>query len=176
MLERIVGGRVILRRPRMSDVDAIAEYCKDRQISKWISAMPYPYKKKDAVWFVNDAAKKWKNKTDYIYEIEYEGKLAGTIGLHIKGDDKAELGYWIGRPHWGKGLIPEAAKLLMNEAFKRLKLNKIYARYIEGNEKSERVMKKLGMKYEAWLRYDAKKNGKYVDVGQYCILKSEFKL
>jgi RimJ/RimL family protein N-acetyltransferase len=175
MLERIVGGRIVLRRPRMSDVDAISEYCKDRQISKWISTMPYPYKKKDAVSFVKDSVKKWKNKTDYIYEIEYEGKLAGTIGLHVKGDDKAELGYWIGKPHWGKGLIPEAAKLLMKEAFKRLNLNKIYARYLEGNEKSERVMQKIGMKYEAWLRYDAKKGKKYHDVTQYCILRREFK-
>jgi RimJ/RimL family protein N-acetyltransferase len=174
MLEKIVGERIILRRLRMSDADAITKYCKDREISKWITAMPHPYKKKDAVWFINDCKKKWKRKTEYIYVIECEGKLAGTVGLHIKPDDKAEIGYWIGRSHWGKGLVTEAARLLISAGFKKLKLHKIYALYLEGNEKSERVMKKLGMKYEAWLRDNTKKNGKYVDVGQYSILNSEF--
>lgn len=171
----IIGKRVVLRRPRMKDADAIAEYCSDRRISDWITAMPHPYKRKDAVWFVNDCKKKWRARTDYIYVIEYEGKLVGTVGLHFKKDDKAEIGYWLGRPFWGKGLVPEAAKLLMREGFNRLKLNKIYARYLKGNKKSERVMKKIGMKYEAWLLDDTKKGKKYYDVGQYCILRSEFR-
>ena len=174
-MEKIIGDRVTLRRPRISDADALTKYCNNRLISEWITAMPHPYKKKDAVWFINDCEKKWNAKTDYIYVIEYEGKLAGTVGLHIKKDDKAELGYWIGRPHWGKGLVTEAARLLMREGFKRLDLHKIYAIYLEGNEKSEKVMKKIGMKYEAWFREDAKRKGKYVNVGQYSILKREFK-
>jgi RimJ/RimL family protein N-acetyltransferase len=170
----IKGKRLTLRKPQMKDADDIAKYCNDRSISKWITAMPHPYKRKDAVWFIKDCEKKWRARTDYAYVIEYEGKLAGTVGLHIKQEDKAEIGYWISRPNWGKGLVTEAARLVMTEGFKKLKLHKIYARYLEGNEKSERVMKKLGMKYEAWLHDDAKRKGKYFDVGQYCILKSEF--
>ncbi len=171
----IKGKRVILRRPQMKDADTIAEYCADRQVSRWVTSMPSNYKRKDAVWFIKDTAKKWKDKIDYNYGIYCDGKLAGMVGLHVKKDDKAELGYWLGRPYWGKGLVPEAAKLLLREAFKQLKLNKIYARYLEGNEKSKRVMEKIGMKYEAWLRDDANKGKKYYDVGQYCILKREFK-
>ena len=159
----------------MTDVDDIVKYCADINVSKWITQMPHPYKKKDAVWWIKDSAKKWKQKTDYIYVIEYEGKLAGAVGLHIKGDDKGELGYWLGKPFWGKGLMTEAAKLLMKEAFKRLKMNKVYARFMEGNKASERVQQKLGMKYECWLHDDIKKNGKYLNAGQYYILRSQFK-
>ncbi len=175
MLERIIGERIILRRPRMSDADAITKYCNDRSISKWIVAIPHPYRRKDAVKFLKDVSKKWKKKTDYQYYIEYEGKLVGTVGLHVKEDDRAELGYWLGRPFRGKGLVTEAAKLLMKEGFRQLKLHRVYARFIKGNKPSESVMQKIGMKYEGTFREDVKRKGKYLDIVQYSILRREFR-
>ena len=58
-------------------------------------------------------------------------------------DDECELGYWIGKPFWGQGLIPEAAKELLRYAFEDLGMRAVWCGYYEGNEKSRRVQETL---------------------------------
>ena len=62
-------------------------------------------------------------------------------------DDECELGYWIGKDFWGRGLIPEAAKALLERAFSDLKMTTVWCGYYDGNEKSKRVQEKLGFVY-----------------------------
>ncbi len=83
-----------------------------------------------------------------------DGKTIGSIGLKLKGytdmtdrDDECELGYWIGKPFWGQGIIPEAANALLRRAFEVLNMRAVWCGYYEGNEKSHRVQKKLGFVY-----------------------------
>lgn len=166
----IKGKRVTLRKPKIKDAADIAKYCKEKDLSKWVTGMPHPYTKKHAIKFIKDCSKKWKTGS-YNLVIEKRGELVGMISISKKNFDKAEIGWWVGKPHWGKGCAPEAAKLLIKEGFKKLKLNKIYAHFKEGNKKSERVMQKTGMKYECLLKEDIKQNGKYYNLRQYCILK-----
>ena len=78
----------------------------------------------------------------------------GSIGLKLNGstdmtdrDDECELGYWIGKPFWGQGLIPEAARALLHRAFEALGMQAVWCGYYEGNEKSKRVQEKLGFVY-----------------------------
>lgn len=84
-----------------------------------------------------------------------DGSPVGSIGLHLKGstdmterDDECELGYWIGKPFWGQGLIPEAARELLRHAFEELGMRAVWCGYYEGNEKSRRVQEKLGFVYQ----------------------------
>ena len=62
-------------------------------------------------------------------------------------EDECELGYWIGKPYWGQGLIPEAARELLRFAFEQLGMTTVWCGYYEGNEKSRRVQEKLGFTY-----------------------------
>lgn len=62
-------------------------------------------------------------------------------------DTECEVGYWIGVPYWGRGLIPEAVKYLMKYAFETLKMNKMWCGYFEENSKSKRVAEKCGFTY-----------------------------
>ena len=62
-------------------------------------------------------------------------------------DTEGEIGYWIGVPYWGQGLIPEAVKKLIEYGFEELKLDKIWCGYFDGNEKSKRVQIKCGFRY-----------------------------
>ena len=78
----------------------------------------------------------------------------GSVGLKLKGhtdmtdrEDECELGYWIGKPFWGQGLIPEAARELLRYAFEALNMRAVWCGYYEGNEKSRRVQQKLGFVY-----------------------------
>ena len=83
------------------------------------------------------------------------GEPIGSVGLHLNGstdmtdrDDECELGYWIGRPFWGQGLIPEASRALLRHAFENLGMRAVWCGYYEGNEKSRRVQAKLGFVYQ----------------------------
>ena len=79
------------------------------------------------------------------------GRPIGSIGFHrndlAEDDDEYELGYWIGKPFWGQGLIPEAAREMLRYAFEDLKMNRIWCGYYDGNDKSRKVMDKLGFSY-----------------------------
>ena len=84
-----------------------------------------------------------------------DGKPIGSIGLHLNGhtdmtdrDDECELGYWIGKPFWGQGLIPEASRELLRYAFEELGMRAVWCGYYDGNVKSRRVQEKLGFVYQ----------------------------
>ena len=66
----------------------------------------------------------------------------------MKSDDECELGYWIGKPFWGRGLVPEAAREILRHAFEDLGMNKVWCGYFEGNAKSKRVQEKVGFRYQ----------------------------
>ena len=83
------------------------------------------------------------------------GEPAGSIGLlsgkgsHVAGiqPDEAKIGYWIGRPYWGQGLIPEAVRCLLHRCFTDLHISAVWGAYYDGNTKSRRVMDKCGFRF-----------------------------
>ena len=87
----------------------------------------------------------------YAVCLKEDGKPIGSIGLHrndlAERDDEYELGYWIGKPFWGQGLIPEASREMLRHAFEDLGMNRIWCGHYDGNVKSRRVQEKLGFVY-----------------------------
>ena len=87
----------------------------------------------------------------YAVCLKENGKPIGSVGLHrndlAENDDEYELGYWIGKPFWGQGLIPEASQELLRHAFEDLGMNRIWCGHYDGNMKSRRVQEKLGFVY-----------------------------
>lgn len=83
-----------------------------------------------------------------------DGTAIGSVGLKLgentdmtDREDECELGYWIGKPFWGQGLIPEACRELLRYAFEYLGMQAVWCGYYDGNEKSRRVQEKLGFSY-----------------------------
>jgi Acetyltransferases, including N-acetylases of ribosomal proteins len=75
------------------------------------------------------------------------GVLIGEkSGMHI-GEDEGEIGYWIGVPYWGRGLVPEAVRELMRHCFEEIGLVRLWCGYFDGNEQSRRVQEKCGFAY-----------------------------
>lgn len=70
-------------------------------------------------------------------------------GLHSAAmkPGEAEIGYWIGKPYWGQGFIPEAVNALLSRCFNELALDAVWCGYYEGNSKSKRVCEKSGFKF-----------------------------
>lgn len=79
------------------------------------------------------------------------GSVIGCVGFHrndlAEKEDEYELGYWLGKPFWGQGIVPEAAEELLRHAFEDLLMKRIWCGYYEGNFKSRRVIEKLGFVY-----------------------------
>jgi [ribosomal protein S5]-alanine N-acetyltransferase len=87
---------------------------------------------------------------------------------------RGELGYWIGRPYWGKGYGTEAARAVAAYGFDELGLNKVFAGAFSGNPGSWRILEKVGMKHEGTWRQHGMRDGEFVDLVYYGLLREEY--
>ena len=90
----------------------------------------------------------------YAVVLRETGEPVGSVGLLLppRGNGpleagEAEIGYWIGVPYWGQGLIPEAVEALLERCFTQLNCRRVWCSHFDGNEKSRRVMEKCGFVY-----------------------------
>lgn len=90
----------------------------------------------------------------YAVVLRETGKPVGSAGIMRRelggapmGEDEAEIGYWLGVPYWGQGLIPEAVRELLRRCFEDLGISAVWSGYYDGNEKSRRVQEKCGFVY-----------------------------
>lgn len=165
--------RLILSQLQEEDIPFVTEYLQDKIFSDLTSNIPYPYTREHAEFWLEMSRKSFEDNTGYTFAVRNkEGNILGAIGLHDRDDDKAELGYWMGKPFWNKGYITEAASALIDFGFKELQLNKIYATYFLHNPASGRIMEKIGMEKEALLKQHLKKDNGYFDVQMYSVLKN----
>ena len=148
--------RLILRRFEESDAENVFEYAKDPAIGP-IAGWP-PHKSAseslDVIRNVFSAAE------CYAVCLKEDGKAIGAIELKLNGhtdmtdrDDECELGYWLGRPFWGRGIIPEAVREMLRHAFEDLGMQNVWCGYYDGNTKSKRVQEKCGFRYQ-WTTKD----------------------
>jgi RimJ/RimL family protein N-acetyltransferase len=87
---------------------------------------------------------------------------------------RADIGYWIGRRHWEKGYGKEAVRLMLHFAFETLRLNRICAKVLVGNERSIRLLGALGFKKEGTAREEVFHMGKFMDDDSFGIVRSEY--
>jgi RimJ/RimL family protein N-acetyltransferase len=129
--------RLILSQLKEEDIPFVTEYLQDRIFSDLTSNIPYPYTEGHARLWVKMSRESFENNTGYTFAVRNkEGQILGAIGLHDRDDDKAELGYWMGKPFWNQGYVTEAAIALIDFGFKVLQFNKIYATYFLHNPAS----------------------------------------
>lgn len=140
-------SRLILRPWREDDAEELYKYARDPQVGPPAGWPPHTSveNSRDIIRTVLSAPE------TYAVCLKETGKPVGSMGLHrndlASGEDEYELGYWIGKPFWGQGLIPEAARELLRYAFEDLGMSRIWCGYYDGNIKSRRVQEKLGFVY-----------------------------
>lgn len=142
--------RLILRKWKMTDAESLFEYAKDPDVGPI------------AGWPPHKSVEESRNVIEYVFNgkecyaiCEKENNIAiGAVELKLKGhtdmtesEDECELGYWLGKPFWGRGYMPEAAAELLRRGFEDLKMTTIWCGYYDGNIKSKRVQEKLGFEY-----------------------------
>ena len=113
--ETLTGDRLVLSVPVASDIDRIAEYCDDPLIEKFLP-LPSPYTRADAESFVTEFVPAgWADDRDYEWAVrdQVDGPLLGMVGWRRRGD----VGFWMGAPHRGRGLMTEATAIVCEWVF-----------------------------------------------------------
>ncbi len=176
---KIEGYGLRIRKIKRSDAHSIATNINDKELIDRLANphIPYPYTIEDAKKFIAHAIWGWKKGTQYVFVIEKEDKFIGVCDLHEvdKHNSNAKVGMWIGRKWWGKGYGTSALKLILEFAFKDLKLHRVEGIAFEWNTASRRIMEKCGFKFEGLRRESFKLKGKYQNEAIYGILANEFK-
>ena len=149
-----VGGfeirtrRLIVRPPALADAPRIRELAGDRDVALATRDVPYPYDVGMAEEWIRSTAdgRREGDLLNAVLEHPRHG-LVGAVGLVVdRGAAEAELGYWVGRPFWGRGFAAEGAAALVAHAFSVHGLERIHAHHLAGNPASGRVMEKIGMR------------------------------
>ena len=143
-------GRLILRRWDEADAEELYQYAKDPAVGP-IAGWPPHTSVENSREIIRDVL---TAPETYAVVLKETGKPVGSIGIMFgkngnapMGEQEAEIGYWIGVPYWGQGLIPEAVRELLRRCFEDLNCTAVWCGYYDGNLKSKRVQEKCGFRY-----------------------------
>jgi len=146
------------------DARSLARYADNRKIARWLrDRFPYPYTRFDAEAFLLAVAEQGVRTT---FAIATEDEAIGGIGLELGVDVHrftAELGYWLGEPFWGRGIMTDAVRHFTAWAFENFEVHRIHAMVFAGNRASARVLEKAGFEQEGCLRANVFKDGRIMD-------------
>ncbi|MDE5555014.1 MAG: GNAT family N-acetyltransferase [Muribaculaceae bacterium] len=148
----IETSRLILRPWQESDAEALYKYASDPDIGP-MAGWPPHNSVENSLEIIRSV---FAVPETYAVVLKETGEPIGCCGIMFSNslhsadmqDGEAEIGYWIGKPYWGQGLIPEAVNALLNHSFNELRLNAVWCGYYDGNHKSRRVCEKCGLKYQ----------------------------
>lgn len=175
MIPALKTGRLILSAFTAADSNAVETLAGEEAIARGTANIPHPYPPGAALAWIATHAPAYANGDGVTFAVrQKDHTLIGCVNLGItKSDERAELGYWLGVPYWNQGFTTEAARACIDFGFSHLKLHKITARHFAFNPSSGRVMQKLGMQREGYLRKHTQKAGVFHDVIEYGLLKEE---
>jgi ribosomal-protein-alanine N-acetyltransferase len=169
----IATGRLRLRPFEPGDADAVRVLADNDAVSRTTLNIPHPYPAGEAEKWIASHARKRELRDSMSYAITRaeSGVLLGAVTLTWINRSLAELGYWIGEPHWNNGYCSEAVRALVEFAFERLEISRIVAEHLALNPASGRVMQKAGM-LRVGSRRKQDRDGNPADLEIYEIRKS----
>lgn len=147
----IETSRLILRPWRETDAPALFRYASDPDIGPVAGWTPHA-SVEESLRIIRTV---FAAPEIYAVVLKESGEPVGSCGIMFPDGlhsadmqpGHAEIGYWIGKPYWGQGLIPEAVRALLARSFNELKLEAVWCGYYDGNVKSRRVIEKCGFRF-----------------------------
>ena len=174
MLPVLQTERLILRAFTLEDSEEVVPLIGAREVAATTLRIPHPYSAEDFSHFITHM--QHESEPVFAITLRQDRKVVGAMGLRIdQAHQRAELGYWIGTPFWGRGIATEAAKEILRYGFEELRLHRMFAEHFAHNPASGRVLAKIGLKHEGCHRGHVLKWGEFVDAEQYGILRGEWK-
>lgn len=149
-MTRLETERLMLRPWLKTDTEDLYRYASDPEIGP-IAGFPVHTSVENSLEIIDTVFQEPGNFAIYL---KSENRVIGSISLKIGQQSslkltkqEAEIGYWIGKPFWGQGLMPEAVEAVIDYALNTLELTDLWCAYYEGNVKSQRVQEKCGFRY-----------------------------
>ena len=147
----LMTQRLILRRWDEADAEDLYRYASNPDVGP-IAGWP-PHKNPDeSRAVIRDVL---NGREAYAICLKEDGRAIGAIELKLNGhtdltdrDDECEMGYWLGKPFWGRGIVPEAVTEMLRRAFEDIGMQKVWVGYYEGNSKSKRVQEKCRFRFQ----------------------------
>ena len=143
MLIRCKG--FIIRSFRRGDEESLQRSINDMAVSRYTLRIRYPYTMKDAEKWVCRCVESG-SKSEVGFAVDVKGDVVGGIGLWNMRNGRAEIGYWLARKFWNRGIMTAAVRAITRYGFGELKLRHIYASVFVVNRASARVLEKAGFK------------------------------
>jgi RimJ/RimL family protein N-acetyltransferase len=167
--------RLILRPFRLDDASEVQRLAGAAQVADTALNIPHPYLDGMAEAWIATHESAFDRGDLVVFAIALAaGPLVGAISLRLEPDHgRAELGYWVGVPYWGRGYATEAGRAVIGYGFDVLGLNRIHAAHLVRNPASGRVMVKLGMLREGTHRQHVRKDGRFEDLDRWAILRTD---
>jgi RimJ/RimL family protein N-acetyltransferase len=139
--------RLVLRRPTRVDAARLAELADDAGVAENLSTLPHPYTLDDAIAYIDNTEVSATRINLGVYVKGEADGFIGTVSLMPRDGERFVVGYWIGRPFWGRGYATEAAQATVDLAFGRLGVDAIAATARVTNGTSRRVLEKCGFQF-----------------------------
>lgn len=169
---KIKFGEYMIRDWKRSDAPSIVKYANNPNIAiRLRDRFPCPYTILDAEAFLAAVS---RQDPRVAFAVATRQEIIGGIGLELGSDVyrfTAELGYWLGEPFWGRGIMTEAVMRFTAWAFENLSLYRVHANIFSTNTASGRVLEKAGFDCEGRLRAGVYKNGQVLDMLVYARIK-----
>ncbi|HFB54543.1 MAG TPA: N-acetyltransferase [Hellea balneolensis] len=147
MQETLSTQRLHLRVPVLEDARSMAQLINGSTIPPMTASIPNVFTQLCAEFRIMRFRSQWRRQLGTAYAITTKNDgLIGIMDIFINAAGNRELGYWIGEPYWGKGYATEAARAVLDEAFRSSDLPYIDAGYYVDNPASGNVLRKLGFK------------------------------
>lgn len=166
MAERELRGDGFRLRPwRADDLDALVRHANDEQVSRGLAdRFPFPYTSEDGEAFL---AGRVVDLQGPVFAIEIDGEACGGIGARPGSGERrhaAELGYWLGRAHWGRGIMTRVVGVYAPWLMRELQLYRLQATVLDFNLGSARVLQNNGFVEEGLQRAAVFKRGQLHDL------------
>jgi ribosomal-protein-alanine N-acetyltransferase len=172
---RLESERLLLRPPEIADVPRLIMLIGDYDVARNLGRVPHPYTQAHARDYLERSARDRAEGVGFNFAIErkWDGAYIGGCGLHLN-EGVFEMGYWLGKPYWGKGYATEAAKRLTGFAFHDLKAERLEAGWFHDNPASGHVLEKLGARADGGGPRDCLARGHAVYCHQMLLERTNF--
>jgi [ribosomal protein S5]-alanine N-acetyltransferase len=172
----LVNSQIHLSEFRPSDKPALIELLNDPDIYERTFRIPFPYTEADAEAFLARVATATDQHGQPAHFAIRTGNdtLIGGCGLNdfeVGKSHRAEVGYWLGKSFWGRGIMTAVVQRVCQHAFDEFGLAKIIAHVVTHNPASARVLEKCGFVQEGLLRKHFLKDGQFIDVKLFALLR-----
>lgn len=169
-----VDKNIFLSPIRLNDVDQLVKYLKEKEIFNNTLLIPFPYTKEDGIRFLEfcySKRKKFGKFTEFAIRNKNK-KLIGVCGFQVKygkNSKKDEIGYWLAKPYWNKGIMTNVVNKLCQIGFNKFNLTRIEATVFSHNAASSKVLEKAGFELEKVLPKSVKKGNKLINSKRYVL-------